>query len=105
MRPLPDGTGGSFSIPRSQFSSLVRRLEPFRKQHVSAKELHDFAVGLNACPLGTPFTYDAGAIWIHWRGPNEDENYFAELGCDPKRNAARNRELLNIFESLPVPHR
>lgn len=55
------------------------------------------------CPKGTPVIIDAGAIWVRWTGPGFDDHYMADLGCDPRRNAARNEELVSIFKSVPVP--
>jgi hypothetical protein len=101
--PFPDGKGGSFSIKPQQFTALVERLQPFRRQAVpftddSAQEFIN-----RECPRGVPFVTDAGAVWVHWVGRNFDEHFLADLGCDPERNTARNRELLSVVESLPVP--
>ena len=99
----PRKRSGSFSIRPEQFAKLIQRLEPFRRYAVaftdsSAREFID-----QKCPKGVPFTTDAGAVWLHWTGPNSDQHYLADLGCDADRNAVRNRELLSIVKSLPVP--
>jgi hypothetical protein len=99
----PNGASGSFSIPPRQFASLVERLRPFQQQAVpftdeSARGFIDMA-----CPKGMPFTTDQGAVWVHWIGPNSDQHYLADLGCDAERNGARNEKLLGIMRSLPIP--
>ncbi|MFL6858071.1 MAG: hypothetical protein ACJ8EB_09215 [Allosphingosinicella sp.] len=101
--PPPHGKDGSFSLQPRQFALLVARLRPFQRQAVpltarSAQELID-----RTCPQGVPFVTDAGAVWVHWTGPGLDRHYLADLGCDAKRNAARNKELLDALKSLPVP--
>ena len=103
-RPLPDGSSGSFSFPPQQFSSIVQRLEPFRKEAipVTEKSMAEFVEG-KPCPRSTPFVTDAGGVWVHWLGPDYDKHYLAELGCDAERNAARHKTLLAIVESFPVP--
>jgi hypothetical protein len=103
LSDYPHKKSGSFSIKPEQFAQLVQRIEPFRRQAVpfsdeSAREFIE-----QKCPRGVPFTTDAGAVWLHWVGPNSDQHYLADLGCDANRNAARNKELLSIVKSLPVP--
>ena len=103
LSDYPHQKGGSFSITPEQFNRLVQRIEPFRRQAVpftdkSAREFID-----QKCPKGVPFTTDAGAVWLHWVGPSSDQHYLADLGCDADRNAVRNKELLSIVKSLPVP--
>jgi hypothetical protein len=101
--PLPNGRGGSFSIQPQQFTALVERLQPFRRQAVPLTDESAQEFINRECPEGVPFVTDAGAVWVHWTGPNFDEHFLADLGCDAERNAARNRELLNAVKSLPVP--
>ena len=102
--PYPKGRSGSFSISPQQFSQLVDSLTPFQRQAVpfSDKSAQEFAE--SSCPEGLPFTTDAGALWVHWIGPKLDGHYLADFGCDAERHAARNRQLLSIVESLPVPN-
>lgn len=101
---LPDGNNGSFSITRQQFERFVERLEPFREEAVPLTEESGMAYALGGdCPEGAPWVTDAGAVWIHWVGPDSDEHYLAEFGCDRERNAARNQQLRDIIFSLPVP--
>lgn len=101
--PFPDGRSGTFSIPQQQFASLVERLQPFRTEAVPFTEKSAREFILAGCPKGVPFTYDVGAVWVRWIGSTSDQHYLADLGCDAERNAARNKELLDIVESLPVP--
>lgn len=101
--PLPNGRGGSFSIEPQQFTALVERLHPYEQKavpvtHKSAQEIIN-----RQCPKGVPFVTDAGGVWIHWVGPRLDRHYFADFGCDEKRNADRNKELFDLVKSLPVP--
>ena len=102
--PLPNGTSGSFSIKPEQVASIVQRLEPYRKEAVpvTEKSMAEFVEG-KPCPPDKPFTTDAGGVWVHWIGPGYNEHYLADLGCDAERNAARNKALLTILESFPVP--
>ena len=103
-RPLPGGTSGSFSIQPQEFASILQRLESFRNLAVPVTEesLAEFVQG-KPCPQGTPFVTDAGGVWVRWLGPSYDEHYLADFGCDPERNAARNKALLTMVESFPVP--
>ena len=55
------------------------------------------------CLDGSDFVNDAGAVWVHWVGPDVDEHILVDFGCDPERNAGRNADLWSILRSLPVP--
>lgn len=101
--PPPHGSRGSFPHQPQQFAALVERLQPFRSQSEPYSEASARKFILSECPDGVPFTYDAGAVWVRWVGPTLDDHFLLDLGCDAERNAARNRELLDIVESLPVP--
>jgi hypothetical protein len=101
--PYPDGRSGSFSIPPQQFAELVERLKTYRRQAVpmTDKSVQEFIE--ITCPKGLPRVTDVGAVWVHWVGSASDQHFLADLGCDAERNAARNKELLGIVRSLPVP--
>jgi hypothetical protein len=103
-RPRPGGNSGSFSIQPQQFASILQRLEPFRRQAVPVTERSkaEFVEG-KPCPEGTPFVTDAGGFYVRWVGPSYNQHYLADLGCDWERNVERNKALLAIVESLPVP--
>lgn len=101
--PRPEGKGGSFSISPQQFDQIQRRLESFRQTAVPFSDQSARKFALYECPEGIPFATDAGGVYIHWAGPKSDQHYLADLGWDPETNAARNKELLAIVESLPVP--
>lgn len=103
-RPFPEGTRGLLSIPPQQFAKVVQRLEPFRRDAVpmTEKSLAQYVEG-KACPRGAPLTTDAGAVWVHWMGPSYNGHYLVDLGCDAGRHAARNKKLLAIVGSFPVP--
>ena len=103
LSDYPHKRSGSFSITPQQFARLVERFEPFRRNAVpfndqSAQEFIELK-----CPKGVQYVTDSGAMWIRWTGPGSDQHYIADLGCDADRNAARNKELLSIAKSLPVP--
>lgn len=103
--PSPSGEAGSFSITPRQFQRLRERLERYRKQAVpmtaeSAREFID-----KPCPGEVPFVTDAGAVYIRWTGKGLDRHFLADLGCDHERQDTRNKELLGIVKSLPVPLR
>jgi len=101
--PYPNGRGGSFSVQPQQFAALVERLQPFRRQAVPVTDESAREFMNRTCPNGVPFVIDAGAVWVRWTGAGFDQHYLAELGCDAERNAARNKALLNVVKSLPVP--
>ena len=103
MGDYPRRRSGSFSITPEQFTQLVQCIEPFRRQAVPFTDASARAFIDQTCPKGVPFTTDAGAVWLHWVGPRSDQHYLADLGCDAERNAVRNKELLSIVKSLPVP--
>src|SRR3954451_15086837 len=99
----PKEKSGSFSWSPKHFSELQKRLEPFRTKAVPVtRESAEYFV-MEPCHKGVPFMFDAGAVYIHWTGPRVDEHYLADLGCDYKRNAKRNDELLDIVKSFPIP--
>jgi hypothetical protein len=99
----PTKRSGSFSISPQQFARLVERLQPFRREAVPFNEetMRRFVVA--GCPKGVPFVTDQGAVWVHWIGPSSNKHYLADLGCDAERNAVRNKELIAIVKSFPVP--
>lgn len=53
-----------------------------------------------SCPTDTPQVTDAGMISIRWIGPGLDHIYIADFGCDPWKNAARNRTLRAVVSDL-----
>lgn len=101
--PFPDGRSGSFSIPQAKFVSLVGHLEAFRTQAVPMNEESFRKYFETPCPQGVPYVTDASGVTIRWIGPNSDLVYWADFGCDYKRNAARNANIRAILRSLPVP--
>lgn len=101
--PVPDGRTGAFRISARQFAVLVERLAVYRRQAVPMSDGSARAFNEQRCPEGAHFVTDQGAVWIRWRGPDADEHYMADLGCDPERNAARNQDLIGIIRTLPVP--
>lgn len=94
---------GTFQITPQQFDQLVDRLDPFRHEAVPFTEKSTAEFMDRTCPKGVPYTYDAGAVWVHWAGPKTDQHHLVQLGCDATRNEARNKAVLNIVKSLPVP--
>lgn len=103
QRNAPHGRSGTFSISPQQFARLVQRAEPFRRQAVPVTDKSLQELFNRQCPKDVPFTYDAGAIYMEWLGPGRDEYYSADLGCDAEKNIARDKELLGILDSLPIP--
>jgi hypothetical protein len=101
--PFPKGHAGTFKISPKQFSTLVERLQPFQREStpLTASSLRQL-LG-RACPEGVTQVTDAGGFWVHWIGPQLNDHYWADFGCDRERRRARNRELVAIMESLPVP--
>lgn len=98
----PRKRSGSFSITPQQFAGLVERLQPFRREAVpfNEKTMRQFIE--TGCSRGVPYITDQGAVWVHWVG-SPNEHYLADLGCDSERYAARNKELIAIVKSFPLP--
>jgi hypothetical protein len=100
---VSNGRSGKFRITAEQFTGLVERLAVYRHQAVPVSDSSANEFIERRCPDEARFVTDQGAIWVRWRGPNTDEHYVADLGCDPERNADRNEDLISIISTLPVP--
>ena len=102
-QPYPDGKGGTFAAAPQRFPRLRERLEPYWRQAVptTTETAQEFIE--RSCPRNLPFATDSGAVYIRWAGPGVDRHFLADLGCDYERHAARNKDLLAIVQSLPVP--
>ena len=101
--PLPRGRSGIFAIAPAQFEALRARLERFRLEAVPYDDASAQRFIRAGCPPGLPYVTDMGAFYVRWHGPGLDQHYLADLECEPGRNAARNREIQSILESLPIP--
>ena len=99
----PTKRAGSFQVSQQQFARLVERLRPFQREAMPFNDETMRQVVDAGCPKGVPFVTDAGAVWVHWVGPSLNEHFLADLGCDYERNAARNKELIAVVKSFPVP--
>ena len=91
-----------FEIDRVRYKRLLDQIEAFKPASGPTAETSRRFVSGN-CPLNAPQITDAGMISIRWIGLGLDHIYVADLGCDPKRNAARNHGLRAVVEDLPVP--
>ena len=100
---MSGGGRGAFALAPAEFDRLRERLEPFRGQAVPTSATSARQLLEAACPRGVPYATDRGAIYIRWRGPATDRHFRFSLGCDAGRNSARNRALMEIVYSLPVP--
>ena len=98
-------TSGSFAITPQQFQRLQHRLEPFRREAVPYSGKKGIELLTRNCPKGVQFVTDQGVFWVRWVGRSTDQLYFADLGCDPARNANQNSELIGIMSSFPIAHR
>lgn len=103
LTDYPRRRNGTFSLTQQQYDGLVERLAVYRREAVPMSESSMRGFMRLQCPAGANFIYDRGAVWVHWIGPNVDEHYLVDLGCDPERNAGRNADLWSILRSLPVP--
>lgn len=92
---------GSFSLSNERYHELAGRLERFRRSDETVNESEAGALLERTCQ-GEEVT-DQGGVTIHWRGSFGGQWYRADFGCEPKRNAERNRELRAVLASLPVP--
>ncbi|HYW15057.1 MAG TPA: hypothetical protein VE891_02745 [Allosphingosinicella sp.] len=103
--PSPSGRAGSFSVTPLRFQRLRERLERYRNQAVPMTDESARKFIEKECPQDVPFVTDAGGVYIRWIGPDLDQHFMADLGCDRERQESRNKELLDIVKSLPVPLR
>jgi hypothetical protein len=86
----------------SGFQRLMTSIMPFRAEAGPAEQTVKRFLD-TACPKDVPFVTDHGSISVRWIGKGLDEIYIADLGCDYIRNTSRNKSLLAILNSLPVP--
>jgi hypothetical protein len=93
---------GRFSLTSAQYDALVRRLEVYRNSE-DAKEKVDFDRVFMQAPHCDISRSDQGGITFHWDGPEINQFYTVDYGCDAERNVRRNSDLRAILESLPVP--
>jgi hypothetical protein len=92
----------TFDIGSTGFKRLISSVAPFRIHAGPIKQTVERFYN-NACSEGVPFVTDQGLISVRWTGKGFDQIYIADLGCDYDRNAARNKKLFAILNSLPVP--
>ena len=92
---------GRFVLPLNRFAELRTRLEPFQRSDEAISEGALREKLSKPCPHN--YVTDQGGMTIHWSGPALDRWYWIDFGCDPKKNAAANKELKSILSSLPVP--
>ncbi|QAY78914.1 hypothetical protein [Sphingosinicella sp. BN140058] len=99
--PRPTITG-TFHVGRGHFVGLVHSLSEFRRLSKPTEQAaQEFING--SCPKDLPQVTDAGMISIRWMGPETDQLYAVDLGCDPKGNSTRNNKLRAAIDALPVP--
>jgi hypothetical protein len=91
-----------FKINRIAYEQLLGRIAVFKTASGPAAETSKRFLSEN-CPPDTPQVTDAGMISIRWVGPGLDHIYVADLGCDPRKNGARNRALRDVVNDFSVP--
>jgi hypothetical protein len=91
----------SFKVDRIAYTRLLDRTVEFEREAGPTAETSKRFLSEN-CPPNTSQVTDAGMISIRWIGPGLDHIYVADLGCDPRKNAARNRTLRAVVNDLPV---
>jgi hypothetical protein len=96
---------GTFKMTEKQFSALLSDLEPYRGQAEPYSEESAMRFMKGICPAEASRTYDSGAMYIRWRGPNYDVHFLMDFGCDANRNADHYSRMHSIFERLPLPGR
>lgn len=101
--PMPGGRSETFKLKRSQLRAFLKRLEPYRVQAEPYDEESAMRFLRGTCPKDVPPTYDAGAMYVRWIGPSTDVHVHMDFGCDSQRFAQRNKQMHDIFESLPLP--
>lgn len=100
--PDPFRKRTTFEIGSSGFKRLMTSIAPFRAQAGPTEQTVERSFN-TACAKGVPFVTDQGSISVRWIGKGLDQVYIADLGCDYIRNTSRNKTLLAILNSLPVP--
>ena len=91
-----------FDIDRIAYEKLLDQIAVFKPASGPTPETSKRFL-LENCPPDTPHITDAGMISIRWIGPGFDHIYVADLGCDPEKNAARNRALRAVVNYFPIP--
>lgn len=101
--PFPDGATGRFKLDRDELAEVLASLQPYREQSepFSNKSATEFME--RTCPEGVPSVTDAGAFYVRWHTANSETHYLADFGCDYERYADRNRNIIKLVKSLPIP--
>jgi hypothetical protein len=95
----------AFALKQGQFEKLASTLRPYLRyaQPVTDKSIRDIVEGAwPKCPSVYPRTMDAGALYLHWRGPRMNVHYLVDFGCDEQRNRGRNERLFDAVHQLPI---
>lgn len=92
----------SFEVSPVAYARFLKRVEMFKSASGPTDETSKRFLS-ETCPADTPYVTDAGMISIRWIGVGLDRIYVADLGCDPRKNAARNRRLRAVVNGLPIP--
>ena len=111
----PDGSGEfesggsptaikrSFRLRPGQYERLASDIRPWMREarpvtEASMKRMIEFG----ECPKPETLIRDAGAAYLHWKGPNLDVYRLVEFGCEAKRNELRYRRLWEAVDRLPI---
>jgi len=94
---------GSFVISPQKFAELASRLKPFQSRSAPLTKSSIDRLMTWTCPKPSTQINDAGALYVQWTGPQLNNYYYADFGCDANKMKARNAELRAIVRSLPVP--
>lgn len=101
--PSPNGTTGRFKLNQEKLTEILTTLQHFRERSVPFSDESAMRLIERTCPEGVPSVTDHGAFYVRWFAANSDTHYMADLGCDYKRYADRNRDILELVQSLPIP--
>lgn len=101
--PFPDGATGSFKLDQDELAEVLASLQLYREQSVPFSDESAMEFIERTCPEDVPSVTDAGAFYARWFTANSDTHYMADFGCDHERHADRNRDILKLVNSLPIP--
>lgn len=101
----PEAMKRTFRLKPGQYERLASDIRPWLREAkpvpVNQAEWTRL-IEYGDCPKPETLICDAGALYLHWKGPKLDVYRLIELGCDTKRNAERYRRLEEAVDRLPI---
>ncbi|WP_230293048.1 hypothetical protein [Croceicoccus sp. Ery5] len=101
--PFPDGATGHFKLDQDELTKVLASLQLYRELSVPFSDESAMEFIERTCPKGVPSVTDAGAFYARWHTATSDTHYLADFGCDYERYADRNRDIIKLVKTLPIP--